>query len=51
MNFIVAQTPIQMGAKVKSTKSRFKGVLPKPLEKEQILMLEQTKPIIIEPRI
>jgi hypothetical protein len=40
-----------MGAKVKSTRSRFKGVLPKPLEKEQILMLEQTKPIIIEPRI
>ena len=40
-----------MGIKVNSTKSRFKGVLPKPLEKEQILVLEQTKPIANEPII
>ena len=51
MNFIAIQTPIQMGTKVNSTKSRFKGVLPKPLEKEQILVLEQTKPIANEPII
>jgi len=40
-----------MGIKLNSTKSRFKGVLPKPLEKEQILVLEQTKPITNEPII
>ena len=51
MNFITTQTPIQMGIKVNSTKSRSKGVLPKPLEKEQRLLLEQARPIANEPRI
>jgi hypothetical protein len=51
MNFIAIQTPTQMGTKVSSTKSRFKGVLPKPLEKEQILVFEQARPIANEPRI
>ena len=51
IKFIAIQTPIQMGIKVNSTKSRSKGVLPKPLEKEQILELEQTKPIANEPII
>ena len=40
-----------MGIKVNSTKRRSKGVLPKPLEKEQMLLFEQAKPIANEPRI
>ena len=40
-----------MGIKVNSTKRRSKGVLPKPLEKEQMLLLEQARPIANEPRI
>ena len=40
-----------MGIKVNSTKRRSKGVLPKPLEKEQMLFLEQARPIANEPRI
>ena len=39
-----------MGIKVNSTKRRSKGVLPKPLEKEQMLLLEQARPIANEPR-
>ena len=40
-----------MGTKVNSTKSKFKGVLPKPLEKDQKLVLEQTEPIANEPMV
>ena len=40
-----------MGTKVNSTKRRSKGVLPKPLEKEQMLLLEQDRPIANEPKI
>ena len=40
-----------MGIKVNSTKRRSKGVLPKPLEKEQMLLLKQARPIANEPRI
>jgi hypothetical protein len=40
-----------MGIKVNRTKRRSKGVLPKPLEKEQMLLLEQARPIANEPRI
>ena len=51
MNLIAIQTPIQIGTKVKSTKKRFKGVRPRPSEKEQIVVLEQIRPITSEPRI
>jgi hypothetical protein len=50
MNFIATQTPIQIGTKLKSTKRRDKGVLPKPVEKVQKLALEQIRPIANEPR-
>ena len=51
MNLIAVQTPIQIGTKVKSTKRRAKGVRPRPSEKEQIVVLEQIRPITSEPRM
>ena len=51
INFIAAQTPIQIGTKVKRTKSKFKGVRPKPFEKEQMGMLEQKMPNKNEPKM
>ena len=40
-----------MGTKVKRTKSKFKGVRPKPFEKEQMGTLEQKMPNRNEPRM
>ena len=51
INFIATQTPIQIGTKVKRTKSKFKGVRPKPFEKEQMGILEQKMPNRNEPRM
>jgi len=51
MNLIAIQIPIQIGTKVKSTKIRSKGERPKPSEKEQIVVIEQIRPITNEPRI
>ena len=46
---MATQTPIQIGTKVKRTKTKFKGVRPKPFEKEQMGKLEQKMPDRNEP--